>query len=484
MINMKRIYIFIFTIIFSICINATSLDEAKAFYNNKEYSKALPSFKELLSKSPKDASLNNWVGMCLYNLDSISEAIPFLQYAETKSIAESSRYLATIAYEQYRFDDADNHIAKYTKALTKAKKELPRDIETLSTRIINARNMLDRVEHIQIIDSINVDRDTFFKHYKLSANCGSLNPISILPQTFAPVQVEIYPESLPLENIKSLSNAVVFQPESKTQMIWSAEDYLGVETLIMSSILSDGTWEHPQLLNENLCNGNSNYPYIMPDGITLYYASDGENSIGGYDLFVSRKDEDGFLQPQNMGMPYNSPYNDYMLVIDEITGIGWWATDRNNIDGKVTIYMFIPNESRVNYPSDNANIVNLAKINSIKDSWVENANYEEYLNRLSKIGTTESTKTEKSFYLSLPNGNIYTSLNDFKNHEAAEAMKEYLNALDKFQTAESKLATLRTNYSKGNKNISNEIIELENDILSQRNNLINLRNNVIKLECN
>lgn len=344
--------------------------------------------------------------------------------------------------------------------------------------------MLDRVEHIQIIDSINVDRDTFFKHYKLSANCGSLNPISILPQTFAPVQVEIYPESLPLENIKSLSNAVVFQPESKTQMIWSAEDYLGVETLIMSSILSDGTWEHPQLLNENLCNGNSNYPYIMPDGITLYYASDGENSIGGYDLFVSRKDEDGFLQPQNMGMPYNSPYNDYMLVIDEITGIGWWATDRNNIDGKVTIYMFIPNESRVNYPSDNANIVNLAKINSIKDSWVENANYEEYLNRLSKIGTTESTKTEKSFYLSLPNGNIYTSLNDFKNHEAAEAMKEYLNALDKFQTAESKLATLRTNYSKGNKNISNEIIELENDILSQRNNLINLRNNVIKLECN
>ena len=37
MINMKRIYIFIFTIIFSICINAASLDEAKAFYNNKEY---------------------------------------------------------------------------------------------------------------------------------------------------------------------------------------------------------------------------------------------------------------------------------------------------------------------------------------------------------------------------------------------------------------------------------------------------------------
>ena len=464
---MKRISIFTFTIIFSICINATSLDEAKAFYNNKEYSKALPSFKELLSKSPKDASLNNWVGMCLYNLDSINEAIPFLQYAETKSIAESSRHLATIAYKQYRFDDAENHIAKYTKALTKAKKELPSEIEVLSTRIINARNMLDRVEHIQIIDSINVDRKKFFEFYKISHECGSLNSRSVLPEGF-----------------NAAISTVVFQPESKTQLVWALEDESQAEALVSASVLSDGTWEHPQLLGLSTNDGNSNYPYIMPDGITLYYANDGENSIGGYDIFVSRKDEDEYLQPQNMGMPYNSPYNDYMLVIDEITGIGWWATDRNNIDGKVTIYMFIPNESRINYPSDDVNIINLAKINSIKDSWVENANYDEYLNRLSKIDATESTEIKKSFYLSLPNGNIYTSLNDFKNHEAAEAMKEYLNALDKFQTAEDELATLRSNYSKGNKNISNKIIELENDILSQRNNLINMRNNVIKLECN
>ena len=464
---MKRISIFTFTIIFSICINATSIDEAKAFYNNKEYSKALPSFKELLSKSPKDASLNNWVGMCLYNLDSINEAIPFLQYAETKSIAESSRYLATIAYEQYRFDDAENHIAKYTKALTKAKKELPGEIETLSTRIINARNMLDRVEHIQIIDSINVDRKKFFEFYKISHECGSLNSRSVLPEGF-----------------NAANATVVFQPESKTQLVWALEDESQAEALVSASVLSDGTWEHPQLLGLSTNDGNSNYPYIMPDGITLYYANDGENSIGGYDIFVSRKDEDEYLQPQNMGMPYNSPYNDYMLVIDEITGIGWWATDRNNIDGKVTIYMFIPNESRINYPSEDVNIINLAKINSIKDSWIENANYDEYLNRLSKIGATESTEIKKSFYLSLPNGYIYTSLNDFKNHEAAEAMKEYLNALDKFQTAEDELASLRTNYSKGDKTISNEIIELENDILSQRNNLINMRNNVITLECN
>ncbi len=60
-------------------------------------------------------------------------------------------------------------------------------------------------------------------------------------------------------------------------------------------------------------------PFFMSDGVTLYYANDGDESIGGYDIFISRKGEDGFLQPQNIGMPYNSPYDDYMLAIDEVT---------------------------------------------------------------------------------------------------------------------------------------------------------------------
>ena len=84
---------------------------------------------------------------------------------------------------------------------------------------------------------------------------------------------------------------------------------------------------------------------MMSDGITLYYANDGDNTLGGYDIFMTRKGDDGrFLQPQNIGMPYNSPYDDYMLAIDEVTGAGWWATDRNQIPDSVTIYVFVPND--------------------------------------------------------------------------------------------------------------------------------------------
>ena len=95
----------------------------------------------------------------------------------------------------------------------------------------------------------------------------------------------------------------------------------------------------------------------MPDGVTLYFANNGENSLGGYDIFMTRRsDGDGegkeYFQPQNVGMPYNSPFNDFMMAIDEASGLGWWATDRNQIPGKVTVYVFIPSQMRVNVEPD------------------------------------------------------------------------------------------------------------------------------------
>ena len=72
-------------------------------------------------------------------------------------------------------------------------------------------------------------------------------------------------------------------------------------------------------------NGQQDYPFMLSDGTTLYFAENGEESLGGYDLFVTRYSSSSheYLKPENLGMPFNSPYNDYMLVIDE----------PNNLDG-------------------------------------------------------------------------------------------------------------------------------------------------------
>ena len=73
--------------------------------------------------------------------------------------------------------------------------------------------------------------------------------------------------------------------------------------------------------------------------------------LGGYDIFVTRynTNTDTYLVPENVGMPFNSPYNDYMYVIDEYNNLGWFASDRFQPEGKVCIYVFIPNNSKQTY---------------------------------------------------------------------------------------------------------------------------------------
>ncbi|WP_460581771.1 OmpA family protein [Hymenobacter arcticus] len=61
-------------------------------------------------------------------------------------------------------------------------------------------------------------------------------------------------------------------------------------------------------------------PYLSRDGKTLYFASKGHNTMGGYDIFQSKYDSIGhkWSRPENMGYPINTPDDDsyYRLAPD------------------------------------------------------------------------------------------------------------------------------------------------------------------------
>lgn len=84
-------------------------------------------------------------------------------------------------------------------------------------------------------------------------------------------------------------------------------------------------------------------------------------------------------------MPYNSPYDDYLLAIDEITGIGWWATDRNQLEDSITIYKFIPSDLRQNYDSGADDLVDKARITDFRSTWEEGKDYADILKKIDKI---------------------------------------------------------------------------------------------------
>lgn len=455
--------------------SALTLEEAKALYSKGDYTSALPAFQELYAKNPKNAknaSINHWLGVCLYKTGHHQESRKYFEYAVSRSVAESYLYMSKLEFESYNFDEAQSYVDSYSQSLSKQKKELSDDVRRYMAQTRAAKSMIEHVEKIAIIDSIVVDKADFFKHYKISPSIGSFTTSECLPYS------------------KPTDPTFVFATENSEKLMWVQNDSTDVSRLYETTHLIDGTWESyskaDDILNNN---GEMAYPFMMPDGATLYYACNGDGSIGGYDIYMSRKnlDDGSYFQPQNIGMPYNSPFDDYLLVIDENTGVGWWATDRNQIPDKLTIYLFIPNEVRENYDSDDENLRSYAKINSIKDTWAEGADYAEYFEKLETIGS-ENKKEKKDFIFEVRKGIIYTSFDDAKTSEGRQYLEQYVSTKKNYNSSVEELKGLRGDYAKAKSDnakraqLKNRIISAEKSLLKKDDELKYLKNAVIKSE--
>lgn len=435
--------------------------------------------------APKSQSANLKAADLLKDAGRFKEAIPFyLKGGNTGNlgIAESYFYL-------YEFDKADEYLDKYLAKRSKTDEARDREFsygsgeETLDwtdylrSRIDLGRSMLDRVEKIQIVDSINVPAEQFFKFIKLAKSAGRLAD---------EIEIEkIVPKDyLDKESLSGLW-APAYLSESEEDMIWYGSTNDGESKMFESYRLADGSWETPaQIFDYKSIFGNSNgtwvgYPFLMSDGVTLYFAADGENSLGDLDIFISRRDEDGFLQPSNIGMPYNSPYNDYMYAIDELTGAGWWASDRNGLKDSVTIYTFIPQDLRINYPVDTPDLINYAKVLSIKDTQNPDTDYSDFRAKISALSYSKGSSSDRKFEFALPNGKIITSVSDLSSGMARESMRQYLDERKAYEETADHLAALRVSYAKGDHSVEQEILSLEDSLGHRRAELKRLKNNIV-----
>jgi outer membrane protein OmpA-like peptidoglycan-associated protein len=96
-------------------------------------------------------------------------------------------------------------------------------------------------------------------------------------------------------------------------------------------------WSKPINLGPEINSGNNEKsPFLHTDGKTLFFASDNFPSLGGYDIFYSRKDSlNMWSKPINIGYPINSKFNEISLFVstdgnqaifasNNLEGIGGW----------------------------------------------------------------------------------------------------------------------------------------------------------------
>jgi len=81
-------------------------------------------------------------------------------------------------------------------------------------------------------------------------------------------------------------------------------------------------------------------PFIHPDGKSLYFASKGHTSMGGFDIFSTRSDEKGdWTSPENIGYPINTVDDDIFFVTSADSRRAYFSSDRDGGFGRKDIYM-------------------------------------------------------------------------------------------------------------------------------------------------
>ncbi|MFW6202950.1 MAG: OmpA family protein, partial [Marinilabilia sp.] len=120
----------------------------------------------------------------------------------------------------------------------------------------------------------------------------------------------------------------------------------------LKGINDDGTPDFGDLKNlgEPInTEGDENSPFLHHDGHTLYFSSNGHTGMGGMDLFMSSRNEQGeWSEPENLGYPINTGQDEIGLFVVARGNRAYFATDgqEDGMGGK-DIYSFrLPREYR------------------------------------------------------------------------------------------------------------------------------------------
>lgn len=457
-------YRLVISALFFCCCLMTSFaqstrEKARALFLDGNYAEAKPLFQKLLKNSPRDGSYNYWYAVCCYETnDTLADVEKMLKYAVTRRVNNAHRYLGDMYKRDFRYDEAVESYENFIDGCND--EELVALYEERCEHVKRLQRMMKMTERVCVIDSFVVDKSRFLSVYRTGRDIGTLATAADY-----------------FNNVDAVGTVAV--TERGTDLYFSevvATDDGKMLKLFHSSNVNNSWGEAKQLSGIETA-GNDCYPFMAVDGSTFYFASDGEGSIGGYDIFVTRYDsEDGvFLKPENVGMPFNSEANDYMLVVNEIANLGWFATDRRMEDGKVCVYVFVPNATKVTYnyeSEDSSRIVALSQLSSIADTQTDEEVVRKARQKLLMLMYEQKDVVKNSgFLFVIDDLTEYTDVKQFKSPEARKLYDGWKKRSEKYSADVVRLEKRRDEYAAANaagkRAVSAELLELENRLIDE-----------------
>ena len=430
-----------------------------------------------LKQKPDDASRNYWYGICCMETGEKDKAIPYLEKAASKKIFKAYRALGEYYLERENYQPAITNLEAFVKGISSDKELHDAALEDSLTHATDSLKVLFRMlrntSRVCFIDSFRVSKNELFSTYIIGESTGSF-----------------YPSSAFFEDD---SEGEVFLPETGQNILYSRMTPQGVFRFY-TKFKSFDRWTDETPVSGLETDGDLRYPFLQNDGVTIYYAASGSESMGGLDIFVSRYNTatGKYLKPENIGMPFNSEANDYLYVIDEDNNLGWFATDRRQPKDTVCVYVFIPNErnQKFNYEDgDTLAIHRAARLTSIAETQSDLLAVRSARQRLTLLRYELAEKSEQgSFTYIIDDFTTYHNLDDFKCPDAAKLYQRWTELKHQYETDLAKLNKQRDDYADASRQekerMTSQLLEFEDKVLKTEQQVIKMENDIRTTEIN
>lgn len=405
------------------------------------------------------------------------KAIPYLEKAAAKKIFKAYRAMGQYYEEREDYQQAITNYESFVSGISADKELHDAALEDSLTMAVDSMKVLFRMlrntSRICFIDSFLISKDELFSTYIIGESTGSFFPAG-----------EFFDDEIEGE---------VFLPETEQNVLYSRRTASG-RFQLFTKFKSFDRWTDETPVNGLETDGDLRYPFLQNDGITIYYAATGSESMGGLDIFVSRYNTatGKYLKPENIGMPFNSEGNDYLYVIDEANNLGWFATDRRQPADTVCVYVFIPSErnQRFNYENENTLAIHrAARITSIEESQTDLAAVRAARHRLTLLRYQLAEKAEQgSFTYIIDDFTTYHDVSDFKSPDAAQMFQRWTDLKHQYESDLSRLNRQRDEYADASRQekqrMTGQLLELEEKVLNTEQQVIKMENEIRTTEIN
>ena len=308
------------TLIFGVqlvyCQNYNSLrKEADALFLKQQYQEAKPKFRQLLALDQKNVDFNYKYGVCIYETENKLNSRKYFDLILQQGIApiKTSYYRGKIYQYEYEFDKA---ISEFERC--KKDKLLIGLADSEISSCQSAKEQIKLKSNLVVRAKFETQVGNHEKFYQLSERFSF----------YSPDKGEIFEK----QNSKlSFKPKYLFKRGMKYRIFasYSEKKENGLDIFLQIKDANDqwGELSRIPLLSTVY---DEDFPFYDDSTQTLYFASKGHNSIGGFDIFKVAYDwkTNTVGEVINLGFPYNSTSDDYLFVPDNFKNSAYFTTNR------------------------------------------------------------------------------------------------------------------------------------------------------------